>query len=106
LGSRVKLLGRTIDRRIGRHYRGRIFATLASLVLDLPVYDTQCGAKLFRTSAILAAALSRPFRSRWSFDVELLQRLVLGFGGVPALAVREIVEEPLAVWRDVPGSKL
>jgi hypothetical protein len=42
------------------------------------VYDTQCGAKLFRRTPALAAALERPFRSRWAFDVELLGRLRSG----------------------------
>ncbi|HZR82148.1 MAG TPA: glycosyltransferase [Candidatus Binatia bacterium] len=106
LGSRVKLLGRRIDRRASRHYTGRVFATLASIVLDLPVYDTQCGAKLFRVSPALEAALARPFRSRWSFDVELLQRLVLGCDGGTPVPLRAIAEEPLEVWRDVPGSKV
>jgi len=106
LGSRVKLLGRTIERRVSRHYSGRVFATVASMVLRLGVYDTQCGAKLFRRSPALRAALAEPFRSRWAFDVELLQRLLRGRRGAPAIAASDIVEEPLEVWRDVPGSKL
>jgi glycosyltransferase involved in cell wall biosynthesis len=106
LGSRVKLIGRVIDRRVSRHYAGRVFATLASAVLTLPVYDTQCGAKLFRRSPTLTAALASPFASRWAFDVELLQRLLLGTEGKPPIAPRDVLEEPLEVWRDVAGSKL
>jgi dolichyl-phosphate beta-glucosyltransferase len=105
LGSRVRLLGREIRRRALRHYLGRIFATGASLALRVPVYDTQCGAKLFRRTPELLAALEEPFHSRWFFDVELLGRLV-----TPTPAgedgVRGIVEEPLERWRDVAGSKI
>ena len=71
----------------------------------MPVYDTQCGAKLFRATPALAVALDDRFLSRWAFDVELLGRLLTG-GATRPLPLSAIVEVPLAVWRDVKGSKL
>jgi glycosyltransferase involved in cell wall biosynthesis len=105
MGSRVRLLGSEITRRPVRHYLGRIFATGASLALGLAAYDTQCGAKLFRVTPILRAALERPFTSRWAFDVELLGRL-LPRDGRPGYAAEDFVEVPLLRWSDVKGSKL
>jgi glycosyltransferase involved in cell wall biosynthesis len=101
LGSRVRLLGSAIDRRPLRHYLGRVFATAASLALQLPVYDTQCGAKAFRVAPPLRAALDTPFSSRWAFDVELLARLLDA-----GMAADAIVEVPLTSWRDVRGGHL
>jgi dolichyl-phosphate beta-glucosyltransferase len=104
-GARVKLLGREIDRRVARHYLGRIFATLASLVLHLPVYDTQCGAKIFRVTNLLPKLLEEPFRSRWIFDVEIIARFARAVGN-RALATESIYEYPLRKWVDVVGSKV
>jgi dolichyl-phosphate beta-glucosyltransferase len=106
MGSRVQLLGRAIARSHVRHYLGRMFATIASLSLGLPVYDTQCGAKLLRPTPALAAALATPFVSRWAFDVELLDRLLHPPVGIAPVKPGRIREEPLAVWTDVPGSKV
>lgn len=106
LGSRVRLLGARIERRAARHYLGRFFATVASVALRIPVYDTQCGAKLFRRTPALDAALARPFRSRWVFDVELLDRLLRGAADAPPLVAEDFVEVPLRSWRDVGGSRL
>lgn len=106
LASRVALLGRQIERRAHRHYLGRVFATMASAALGLRVYDTQCGAKVFRVSPRLLAALESPFRARWAFDVELLGRLLVGSPGLPGLLEREVLEVPLLRWHDVSGSHL
>jgi len=105
LGARVSMLGREIERHPSRHYLGRVFASAASFVLGLRVYDTQCGAKLFRRTAALEAALGQPFQSRWLFDVELMGRLIGAPEGI-AIDTRRILEEPLQRWRDVRGSKL
>ncbi len=106
LGSRVRLLGRRIDRKIGRHYAGRIFATLVSLVLRLPVYDTQCGAKCFRATPAVTALFEDPFLSRWIFDVELLARFTRLASADGLEPGQILVEHPLAEWKEVPGSKL
>lgn len=75
IGSRVARLGRRIERRAARHYLGRVFATPAPAALQLPGYDTQCGAEVFRAGPALTAALAEPFISRWPFDVEIIGRL-------------------------------
>jgi dolichyl-phosphate beta-glucosyltransferase len=108
MGSRVNLLGREIARKASRHYLGRIFATFASLSLGVAVYDTQCGAKLFRNSPGTRWAFRAPFLSRWIFDVELLARLALLGSRRPARYDIEhcVYEHPLPVWRDVAGSKI
>ena len=107
LGSRVLLMGRDIRRRAMRHYVSRVFATAASLALDLPVYDTQCGAKVFRVNEALRRVMSAPFRSSWAFDVEILARYVavpVDDGGPPRPS--RIYELTVPAWHDVPGSKL
>jgi hypothetical protein len=107
MGSRVALLGRQIRRRYARHLLGRAFATAASLVLQLPVYDTQCGAKLFRVTPETAALFSQPFRTRWIFDVEILARMVVATrNGASRAAQDSIYEYPLEQWQDVQGSRL
>ena len=75
-------------------------------MLGLQVYDTQCGAKVFRAMPALRAALSEPFRSRWAFDVELLFRLTRRNGDLEPLTTDAMLEVPLDEWSDVGGSKL
>jgi glycosyltransferase involved in cell wall biosynthesis len=104
LGARVRLLGRSISRNPSRHYFGRFGATLISNSLGLAVYDTQCGAKLFRVTDEIVEIFRQPFLSRWIFDVEILARYVRRCGR--DVAAKTIYELPIQVWRDVRGSKL
>lgn len=103
-GARVKLLGRQISRKVSRHYLGRVFATVVSNVLRLPVYDTQCGAKLFRATPDLKKVLQDPFLSRWIFDVEMIARYISNRG--IEWVRNSIYEYPLNRWEDIAGSKV
>jgi dolichol-phosphate mannosyltransferase len=64
----------TVTQGILRRMESRGFNLLIRLLFGLPYHDTQCGAKVFRKTAIdavLPAMISRGFE----FDVELLWRL-------------------------------
>ena len=105
-GSRVKLMGRDIQRRAIRHYLGRIAATAISNVLDLAIYDTQCGAKMFRVDDDARAVFAEPFSTRWIFDVEILARYIVRARERGETILDRVYELPLMHWRDVAGSNV
>src|SRR5262249_60682489 len=99
------LPGRSPHRRPPRHSLGRLFATTASTALGLAIYDTQCGAKLFRATPEVMALFAEPFATRWIFDVELLGRLVHARRGRPLPQPDRVISEfPLMAWPAVAGS--
>jgi glycosyltransferase involved in cell wall biosynthesis len=103
MGSRIRRLGSNIQRSTRRHYLGRAFSTLASVLLKLPVYDSQCGAKLMRAD-IAGVVCGERFLTRWLFDVEILARLRNHLGR--ARVLEAVTEVPLRTWTEVGGSKL
>jgi dolichyl-phosphate beta-glucosyltransferase len=106
MGSRVKIAGHEIIRSAWRHYLGRVFATLASAVIGLGFYDTQCGAKVFRKE-IVEPCFTQPFLSRWCFDIEMLLRLIR-FGGIMDInsVNSRLIEVPLPRWTDTGDTRL
>ena len=106
-GSRVHLLGRSVRRKLARHYLGRVFATVAAFALGVGVYDTQCGAKIFRATDGFRQRLREPFIGGWIFDVEIIAREIQARRGTSLPPVSNIIYEyPLDVWNDVAGSKI
>lgn len=71
-GSRLSHSTNTIIRRRRRHLSGRIIASIINLILRLEIYDTQCGAKIFRKE--FSEYFEERFISRWLFDVEVMAR--------------------------------
>ena len=103
VGSRILRMGSEIDRNTKRHVFGRVFATLASTTLLLPVYDTQCGAKLF-TRPLASDIFQEPFTSKWLFDVEIFARVAIKNGFPEVMKV--ILEHPLQHWLEKGDSRI
>ncbi|WP_338876690.1 glycosyltransferase [Spirosoma sp. SC4-14] len=103
MGSRIKYLGNNIQRNPFRHYAGRVIATVISNILKLPVYDTQCGAKVFRQS-VVNNLFEKPFISPWLFDVEILARLIQHRGRLNVMS--HIAEQPLKQWIEQSDSRI
>lgn len=102
IGSRMKRLGANIERKTARHILGRVFSTFASIILKLPVYDTQCGAKLFHRD--LVQFFNTKFITTWLFDIELLARYRNSVGLKSTLI--NVLEIPVNEWIEKDGSKL
>ncbi len=97
VGSRWKALGHPVERSFKRHLSGRIFATILSILYSIPIYDSQCGAKLFRKRVLTSELLALCDNQNWLFDTQLI--ITLHSRG------RDIFELPV-VWKDQPGSKI
>lgn len=103
MGMRLARLGAKVERSNFRHYLGRVFATLASSILKLQVYDTQCGAKLF-SNEIIPVCFGDKFITSWIFDVEIIARIRNRYS--IDFCKDNIVEFPLQRWVETGGSKL
>jgi glycosyltransferase involved in cell wall biosynthesis len=102
-GSRIKKIDNTIERKWYRFFIGRVIATIISKMLSLPVYDTQCGGKVFDAS-IVRMLFEKCFISRWLFDVELFFRAMEGLGKEEFR--QKSMEVPVEQWIDTPDSKV
>lgn len=101
MGSRIERMGVVIRRKLYRHFSGRIFAAVVSVLFRLNAYDTQCGAKVF-APRVVEEVFHEPFLSHWLFDIEILLRLRNRYANY-----NEIIHEiPLDVWIEQGNSKI
>lgn len=101
--SRISKVGAEIKNKAHRFLFGRIIASLISRMLDLEVYDTQCGCKIF-TKEVVVQLFEEKFISKWLFDVELFFRLIHFYGKEEAIS--KMKELPLKLWVDKGDSKV
>lgn len=102
-GSRIMKMGSTIIRNQYRFMIGRFLAGIIGHLLQLKVYDTQCGCKLF-TRELSKMVFEGTFTSRWLFDVEIFHRLIHIYGREEVL--NRTAEIPLQQWIDYGNSKV
>lgn len=106
-GTRLPLMGHTIDRDAIRRQTGKLFSASSAAAVGVGIRDALCGAKMFRTGPMLDAILARPFSSRWIFDVEILARLDVLLKATGGLSVQETLYEfPVDAWYEIAGSRL
>lgn len=101
MGIRLKRLGANIQRKNFRHYMGRFFATVVSVLYRLPVYDSQCGAKIIKAD-LATEIFKQPFESNWLFDIELILRVRELYPLYDTL-IREV---PLREWIEKGESRI
>jgi len=102
-GSRKADDANNIERNIVRKFLSNFVGFFIRFILQLPIKDTQCGAKVFRKS-IIENVYSKRFISKWLFDIEIFLRLKRHIGLKDLLNC--ISEEPLDSWIEVEGSKI
>ena len=100
-GSRIKTKATFIKRNYWRHIGGRIFSFIINHYLHIKLYDTQCGAKVFKKE-IIEPVFAEPFLSRWLFDIEILLRLRKFYNHNDSF----VAEIPLPEWKNRRGSKI
>jgi len=102
-GSRIKKIDTNIERKGYRFLIGRVIATFISRQLNLGVYDTQCGCKIFK-SELSEIIFTEKFISKWLFDVELFHRIIKIYGVEKMCKISK--EVPLKSWIDYDESKV
>ena len=99
--SRIKLAGRTIKRSGTRHFIGRLISNLIGVFSGNRPWDTQSGLKVFHLDDKFVQIVQTEFKTRWFFEVEIMQRYSQKFG-----IEFKVWEEPLDYWSDIRGSKI
>jgi dolichyl-phosphate beta-glucosyltransferase len=96
ISSRIRILGKTVNRSLKRHLSGRVFITILNLFFSVPVYDSQSGLKIFKREKFnLIKDKISDFR--WLWDTQVL---ILFYKS--KFKMKEIPID----WSDVPGSKV
>lgn len=99
-GSRMPQQNAVIRKNYLRHLAGRCFSFVINLYFNLDLYDTQCGAKLFKKE-IVPLGFEKAFVSRWLFDIEIILRLRKKYSD------RAFIKEvSLKQWINKKGSKI
>jgi len=102
-GSRMSRMGADITKESARKIISMTINLIIRSILRMPFNDTQCGAKIM-TRDIVPMLFTKPFITKWIFDVEIFMRMRKHFGKEKVIQL--ICEQPLKRWIHADGSKL
>ncbi|MGF1558224.1 MAG: response regulator [Flavobacteriaceae bacterium] len=102
-GSRMSRMGANITKESARKLISMTINLLIRSILRMPFNDTQCGAKIMDKD-IVENMFTKPFITKWLFDVEIFMRMRKFYGAEKAKSM--ICEQPLKRWVHADGSKL
>lgn len=102
-GSRMSRMGADITKESARKIISMTINLIIRSILKMPFNDTQCGAKIMERD-IIPMLFTKPFITKWIFDVEIFIRMRKHFGKAKVLQL--ICEQPLKRWIHADGSKL
>jgi dolichyl-phosphate beta-glucosyltransferase len=100
--SRTKRFETKESKNLPRQTIGYIFSFISKRLLQLPITDTQCGAKFF-TARVVPVLFNNSFFSRWIFDVEIFFRFKAYFSQSALFYLHEF---PIESWEDNAESKI
>jgi len=101
IATRSRLAGRDVDRTSMKYLSQTIISNMANVLFSPKVEDTQCGAKMIKSSQ-LRQVITEPFNVNWIFDIELLTRLSRLLENINNK--RWLFEYPVPRWKEVGGS--
>ncbi len=101
-GSRQEGEDSNIERTLFRDIASKSVSLLIRSILRLPIHDTQCGAKIFRTQTA-RYCFKDSFITRWLFDVEIFVKMKELYSNK---VMNNMLEVPLTEWIHVDGSKI
>jgi glycosyltransferase involved in cell wall biosynthesis len=101
--SRIVKKGSNIQIKKHRFIIGRLLNPIIWRILDMRIYDTQCGCKLFKTE-LSKKIFEDEYISRWLFDIEIFLRIINMYG--IEFAKCKIYEAPIRSWIDSKDSKV
>lgn len=102
-GSRMSRMGADITKESARKIISLTINLIIRNILKMPFNDTQCGAKILERD-IVKMLFTKPFITKWLFDVELFMRMRKYYGKQEVQ--KYICEQPLKRWIHADGSKL
>jgi len=102
-GSRMSRMGADITKESARKVISMTINLIIRKILRMPFNDTQCGAKVMDRD-LIKDMFTKPFITKWLFDVEIFMRMRKHFGAEKAKSL--ICEQPLKRWIHADGSKL